>query len=54
MRIAEPTANGNGVLRVEDVARRRVIDDNRVLEISAHLAQVFDVVPLMIVATFAE
>ena len=30
MRIAEPTANGNGVLRVEDVARRRVIDDDRV------------------------
>lgn len=54
MRIAEPTANGNSVLRVEDVACRRVVDNDRVLEISAYLAQIFDVVALVIVAAFAE
>lgn len=54
MRIAEPTANRNSVLRVEDVACRRVVDDDRILEISAYLAQVLDVVALVIVAAFAE
>lgn len=54
MRIAEPTANWDSVLRMEDVARRRVVDDDRLFEISAYLAQIFDVVALMIVAAFAE
>lgn len=42
------------MLRVEDVACWGVVDDDCVLEISAYLAQIFDVVALVIVAAFAE
>lgn len=54
MRIGEPTANRHCVLRVEDVAGGRVVDDDRLLEIPADLAEVFDVVALVIVAGLAE
>lgn len=54
MRIREPTADGYGVLRVEDVRGWRVIDDNGILEVTSNLGEVFDVVSLMIVAAFTE
>lgn len=54
MRIREPTADGHGVLGVEDIRGWRVIDDNGILEVAPNLGQIFDVVALMVVATFAE
>lgn len=52
--IQEPTADGNGMLWVENVRRRRVVDDDGVLEVSPYLRQVFDVVPLVVVATLSK
>ena len=40
VRIREPAANRDGMLRVEDVRCGRVVDDNRVLEVSADLGEV--------------
>lgn len=71
MRVREPTADRNGVLRVEYVRCGRVIDDDCVLEISSYLGKIlficvnrarpgatkwthFDVVALMVIATFTE
>ena len=54
MGIGEPTADGHGVLRVEDVGCGRVVDDDGVFEIAADLGQVLDVVSLVIVAAFTE
>jgi hypothetical protein len=52
--IREPTADGHGVLWVEDVGGGRVIDDDGVLQVSANLRQVLDVISLVIVAALAE
>jgi len=52
--IAEPAADGHGVLRMEDVARGRVVDDDCFPQIAAHHAQILDVVALVVVAAFAE
>lgn len=54
MGIGEPTADGHGVLRVEDVGCGRVVDDDGVFEIAADLGQVLDVVPLVVVTAFTE
>ena len=54
MRVAEPAADGHGVLWVEDVARRRVVDDDRLPQITSHLAEILDVVALMVVAAFSK
>lgn len=54
MRIREPTADWHGVLGVEDIRGWRVVDDDGVFEVASNLGQVFDVVSLMVVATFAE
>lgn len=40
MCIREPTANRHGVLGVEDVRSRRVVDDDRLLEVTSHLRKV--------------
>jgi hypothetical protein len=40
VRVREPTADRDGVLRVEDVGSGRVVDDNRVLEVAPDLRQV--------------
>jgi hypothetical protein len=42
------------VLRVENVRGRRVVDDDRVLQVAANLRQVLDVVTLVVVAAFSE
>lgn len=42
------------MLRVEDVGRGRVVDNDGVLEVAADLRQVLDVVALVVVATLAE
>jgi hypothetical protein len=52
--IREPTADGNGVLRVEDVRCRRVVDDDGVLQVSADLRQILHVVALVVVAALPE
>lgn len=52
--VREPTANRHGVLGVENVGCRRVIDDYCVLEVAANLGQVLYIVPLVVVATLAE
>lgn len=54
MGIAEPTADRHSVLRVENVAGGRVVDDDGFFQFAADLAQVFDVVSLMVVAALAE
>ncbi len=54
VRIREPTADGNGMLRVEDVRGRRVVDDDGVLQVSADLGEILDVVSLVVVAAFSE
>lgn len=42
------------MLRMKNIARRRIIDDDRLPQISAHLAEIFHVVTLVIVAAFTE
>ena len=54
VRVGEPTADGDGVLRVENVRGRGVVDDDCVLEVAADLGEVLDVVALVVVAAFAE
>ena len=54
MGIGEPTADGYSVLWVVDVGGRRVIDDDGILQVSADLGQVFDVISLMVVAALTE
>lgn len=38
--VREPAADGDGVLRMEDVRGRRVVDDDGVLEVAANLRKV--------------
>jgi hypothetical protein len=52
--IREPAADRNSVLRVENIRRRRVVDDDRVLQVAANLRQVLDVVALVVVAAFSK
>lgn len=52
--IREPTADGDGMLRVEDVRCGRVVDDDGVFEVPPDLRKILDVVPLMVVAALAE
>lgn len=52
--VREPAADGNGVLRMEDVRGRRVVDDDGVLEVAANLRQILDIVALVVVATLSE
>jgi hypothetical protein len=52
--IREPTADGDSMLRVENVRRRRVVDDDGILEVSSDLRKVLDVVSLVVVATLSE
>lgn len=40
MRVGEPAADWDGVLRVENVRRRGIVDDDRVLQVSPNLRQV--------------
>ena len=70
MSIRKPAADGNGVLWVKDVRCRGVVDDDSVLEVATNLGEILgmvrsgrallvwdaylDVVPLMVVAAFAE
>ena len=42
------------MLRVENIRRRRVVDDDRVLQVAANLRQVLDVVALVVVAAFSK
>ena len=50
MRIGKPTADGDCMLRMKNVAGRAVIDDDCFAEIAADLREIFDVVALMVVA----
>ena len=52
--IGEPAADRDSVLGVEDVGRRRVVDDYRVLQIAADLGQILDVVTLVVVAALPK
>lgn len=52
--VGEPAADGKGVLRMKDVRRRRVIDNDGVLQVSSHLGEILDVVALVIVAALSE
>ena len=54
MRIREPAADGNGVLRMKDIGRRRVVDDDRLLQVAADLREILDIVALMIIAALSE
>ena len=52
--VAEPAADRHRVLRVEDVARWRIVDDDGLWKVSAEHAEVFDVVAHMVVTAFSE
>lgn len=54
MSVREPTADRDGVLRVENVRGGRVVNDNRLLKVAANLREVLDVVALVVVAALAE
>lgn len=54
MGVWKPTANGNGVLGVEDIWGRRIVDNDCFSEVAANLGEIFDVVTLVIVATLSE
>lgn len=54
MRVAEPAADRYGMLGVEDVARGRIVDDDRLPQIAAHLAQILDIVALVVVAALSK
>lgn len=54
VRVREPATYRERMLGVEDVGCGGVIDDDGVFEIPSDLGQVFDVVPLVVVAGFAE
>jgi hypothetical protein len=40
VRVREPAADRDGVLRVEDVRRGRVVDNNSVLQVTADLREI--------------
>lgn len=54
MRIRKPAADRYGVLRVEDVGCGGVVDNDGILQVSANLGKVLDVVTTMVVTTFSE
>lgn len=54
VRIVKPARDRDGVVWVEDVACRRVVDDDGVAYWPPELAEVFDVVALVVVARLAE
>ena len=54
VRVAEPAANRYSMLWVEDVACRRIINDDGFSQIASNLAEILDVVALVIVTAFSE
>jgi hypothetical protein len=44
MRVVEPRGDWDGVVRVEDVGRRRVVEDNRVGNWTAQLRQILQTI----------
>lgn len=52
--VGEPATNGDRVLGMENVRRRRVVDDDGVFQVSSHLRKILDVVSMVIVAALAE
>jgi hypothetical protein len=54
VRVREPAAYRQCMLRVEDVGRWRIVDDDGVLEISSYLGKVLDVVALVVIAGLTE
>ena len=54
MSIGKPTADWNGVLRVEDVGCRGIVNYNRLSKVAPNLREIFDVIALMVVTTLAE
>ena len=47
MRVGEPAADGDGVLRVENVGCRRIVDDYGLLQIATHLREILAEVRLL-------
>ena len=54
MGVAEPAADGHGVLGMEDVARGAVVDDDGFSQVATHHAEILHVVALVVVAAFSE
>ncbi len=52
--VGKPTADGNGMLRVENIRSRRVIDNDGFSKVSANLRKVFDIISLVVVTAFPE
>jgi hypothetical protein len=52
--IREPTADWHGMLGVENVGCRRVVDNDCLLEVATNLRKVLHIVSLVIVTTLAE
>ena len=54
MRVVEPGHHGDSVIRVEQVGRRRVVENNAVHQWPTEHGEVLDVIAAVAVATFAE
>lgn len=54
MRVGEPAADWYSVLRVEDIACWRVVDNDGLLQFAANLTEVLDIVALMIITRLTE
>jgi hypothetical protein len=52
--VAEPTADGHRMLWVEDITRRRVVDDDGLLKITPDLTQILDIVALVVITALPE
>lgn len=54
VRVVEPATDRNRIVRMEDVGRGRVVDDDRIGNVPSQLGKVFDVVALVVVARFTK
>lgn len=54
VRVIEPRRDRNGVVGMKDVRRRRIVDDYGVSNRPSKLAEIFDVIALMVVTGLSE
>ena len=54
MRIIEPTRYRNGVIRMEDIGSRRIIDNDSFSYWSTKLRKIFDVIAFVVVTRLSE
>ena len=50
VRVREPTANWYGVLRVEDIGGRGIVNDDSILQITSNLREILQGISRLIIA----